>query len=70
MRRRRRDPDEPFEVSCDGCGREMKNTRHPDLDGGERSDYCSRACLEGRARGRPGRSATQVLANGGESCGR
>ena len=65
MRRHDRTIGRPAEVRCRGCGREIENTRHPDLER-DQQDWCSLACLEGRRDERPGHSTTQVLADGGK----
>lgn len=65
MRRHSTTIGRPEKVSCRGCGRQIENTRHPDLER-DQEDWCSLACLEGRRDERPGVSDTMVLADGGE----
>jgi len=63
MRRHSTTLDRPRKVRCDGCGCEIPNTRHPDLER-DQEDWCSLACLEGRPTERPGTSETMVMADG------
>jgi len=66
MRRHSTTLDRDRRVRCQGCGRLVPNTRHPDVDEDE-PHHCSLACLEGRSAERPGTGRKPLIADGGET---